>query len=159
MNQQRWKDYLELVGIAAIVASLAFVALEIRQNTDAVRSTIIQSVSQQSFEAIALAINNEYLRDALDAERAGNASPKQIREMDRYYTALMRVQLNRYMQTKIGVIERELVLEVGGRAAIYSRKDFRDYWSRNKNEYSNGFQNFVEQILIVAQPDSDEPQE
>jgi hypothetical protein len=150
---------LELAGIAAIVASLAFVALEIRQNTDAVRSTIIQSVSQQSFDAIALSINNEYLRDAQDAALAGNASPKQIQELYRYYTALMRVQLNRYMQTKIGVIERELVLEVGGRSGIYSRRGFRDYWSRNKNDYSNGFQNFVEQILIGAQPDSDEPQE
>ncbi len=159
MNQKPLKDYLELVGIAAIVASLAFVALEIRQNTDAVRSTIIQSVSQQSFDAVALSINNEYLRDAQDAARVGNASPKQIQEMDRYYTAIMRVQLNRYMQTKIGVIERELVLEVGGRSGIYSRQGFRDYWSRNKNDYSKGFQNFMEQYLMGTPPDSNDLQE
>ena len=159
MNQYRWKDYLELLGIAAIVASLAFVALEIRQNTDAVRSTIIQSVSQQSFDSVALSINNEYLRDAQDAELAGNASPKQIQQLDRYYVALMRVQLNRYMQSKIGVIDRDLVLEVGGRGGIYRRKSFRDYWSRNKNDYSRGFQNYVEQFVIGTPPDRSDLQE
>jgi hypothetical protein len=159
VNQNRWKNYLEFVGAAAIVASLAFVAFEIRQNTDAVRSTIIQAVSQQSFDGVALAINNEYLRDAQDAALAGNASQKQIGQLDRFYVALMRVQLNRYMQSKIGVIDRELVLEIGGRSGIYTRQSFRDYWSRSKNSYSEGFQNFVEQDLINPYSDDGDHQE
>ena len=159
MNQDKSKNYLEIVGVAAIVASLAFVAFEIRQNTNAVRSTIIQGVSQQSFDAVALSINNEYLRDAQDAAMAGNADQKQIRELNRLYVALMRVQLNRYMQSKIGVIERELVLEVGARARVYKRKSFRDYWSRSKSDYSEGFQLFVEKVLIGPNSDSRDRQE
>ncbi len=148
MNQDRLKNYLELVGIGAIVVSLAFVAYEIRQNTNAVRSTIIQSVSQQSFDAVALAINNEYLREAQDAEQTGSLSPEHIRALDRLYVAIMRIQLNRYMQAKIGVIDRDLVLEVGGRGGIYRRDSFKDYWSRDKGDYSEGFQQYVNQVLI-----------
>ena len=159
LNQDRWKYYLEVVGVAAIVASLAFVAFEIRQNTDAVRSTIVQSVSQQSFDAIALSINNEYLRDAQDAALAGNADEKQIRELDRLYTALMRIQLNRYMQSKIGVIDRELIVEVGGSGGIYGRRSFMDYWSRNKNNFSKGFQNFVKQEVITNPPNIGDQEE
>lgn len=142
------KNYAEIAGVVAIVASLAFVAYEIRQNTNAVRSEIIQSVSQQSFDAVALSINNEYLRDAESADDAGIATERQIEDMDRLYIALMRIQLNRYMQSKIGVIDQETVLEIGGRAGIYQRDGFKDYWSRGKSNYSEGFQEFVEQQLI-----------
>ncbi len=159
MNQDRWRNYLEFVGVAAIIASLAFVAFEIRQNTDAVRSTIIQAVSQQSFDGVALTINNEYLRDAQDATLAGNASQKQIGQVDRFYVALMRIQLNRYMQSKIGVIDRNLILEVGGRSEIYRRRSFKDFWSRSKSDYSEGFQIYMEQLLINPYSDDDNHEE
>jgi hypothetical protein len=140
VNQDRWKSHLEVIGVAAIVVSLAFVAFEIRQNTNAVRSTIIQSVSQQSFDGVALMLDHEYLQDAQYAARSGNADEKEIRQLDLYYVALMRVQLNRYMQSKIGVIDQELVLEVGGRSKVYGQNSFRNYWSRNRDDYSKGFQ-------------------
>ena len=33
MNQEKWKDTLELVGIVAIIGSLILVAFELRQST------------------------------------------------------------------------------------------------------------------------------
>jgi len=48
MIEQRWKDAFELLGLVAIVASLIFVGMEIRQERDLARSDL----AAQSFENI-----------------------------------------------------------------------------------------------------------
>jgi hypothetical protein len=50
MKLKNWKDLVELVGIAAIVVSLFFVGLELRQNTDAVKASSIDGLSSLSQE-------------------------------------------------------------------------------------------------------------
>ena len=47
---KNWKDLFELIGIAAIVISLFFVGLELRQNTDAVKASSIDGLSSLSQE-------------------------------------------------------------------------------------------------------------
>ena len=50
MEMKNWKDLFELIGIAAIVVSLFFVGLELRQNTDAVKASSIDGLSSLSQE-------------------------------------------------------------------------------------------------------------
>ena len=50
MEMKNWKDLFELIGIAAIVVSLFFVGLELRQNTDAVKASTIDVLSSLSQE-------------------------------------------------------------------------------------------------------------
>jgi hypothetical protein len=50
MEMKNWKDLFELIGIAAIVISLFFVGLELRQNTDAVKASSIDGLSSLSQE-------------------------------------------------------------------------------------------------------------
>jgi hypothetical protein len=50
MEMKNWKDLFELIGIAAIVVSLFFVGLELRQNTDAVKASTIDGLSSLSQE-------------------------------------------------------------------------------------------------------------
>ena len=50
MEMKNWKDLFELIGIGAIVVSLFFVGLELRQNTDAVKASTIDGLSSLSQE-------------------------------------------------------------------------------------------------------------
>ena len=50
MEMKKLKDLFELIGIAAIVVSLFFVGLELRQNTDAVKASSIDGLSSLSQE-------------------------------------------------------------------------------------------------------------
>ena len=151
MNGYRLKDSLEIIGVVAIIVSLGFVTYEIRQNTNAVRSTVIHSISQQSFDAIALVIENKDLRKAQDAVIAGIATQDELRLSDLFYTALLRVQLNRFFQSEIGVIDREMVLAVGGRrgGAVYRRREFVDFWARNRDDYTESFQSYMDQYVGI----------
>ncbi len=58
MSQTRWKDYLEGAGLVAIVASLIFVAIEVRQSNQIGRLEAMQSMaSAWSSVGIELASN------------------------------------------------------------------------------------------------------
>ena len=46
MNREQRKDILEAVGYGAIVASLVFVALEVRQNTSQMRTEAAYSINE-----------------------------------------------------------------------------------------------------------------
>ena len=150
MSRESSKDLYEKIGIIAIVVSLAVVAYEVRQNTNAIRSTVVQSISQQSFDAVALSIDNTDVRDALYASASGNATPEQKRLVDLVYAALLRIQLNRYLQSEIGVIDRDTVLKIGGSGggSIYQRSDFLDFWERTKNEYDTDFQAYMTKFVL-----------
>ena len=41
-----WKGLIEILGILGVIGSLIFVALEIRQNTNALRSATIQAIGE-----------------------------------------------------------------------------------------------------------------
>ena len=148
MGKKQLKDTLELVGVAAIIASLVFVAFEIRQNTDAVRSTVVQAVSQQSYDAIVFMLENEDIFEAQAAARNGSADPEQRRKLNLYYSALMRLQLNRYMQSEIGILSADTLLDLGGRSGVYTDGNFAKYWANANDSYSEGFQKFVEENLM-----------
>ncbi len=43
-----WRVFAEVTGMAGVIATLVFVAMEIRQNTAAVKSAAIQAIAAQS---------------------------------------------------------------------------------------------------------------
>ena len=134
MGRENWKDFVEIIGVFAIVVSLVFVGLEVRQNTNAVKSTVVQAVAQQSYDSIVFIIENHELRMAKLA--VDGAPPDEQRQLVfLFYSALIRIQLNRYMQSKLGVIDTESVLQVGGSGGIYNRPSFREYWSSQRDRY------------------------
>ena len=148
MNQDKWKGWVEIVGVVSVVVTLIFVAFEIRHNTNAVRSTVINSISEQSLDTLRLIVQDNTLRDAMRAVDAGTASAAQEDRMFFFYASLMRLQQNRYLQIKLGVVDEEELLLLGGRADIYRRPGFRRYWEVAQERYDPGFREFVERVLI-----------
>ena len=74
---KNWKDFAEIIGFAAIIISLFFVGLELRQNTDAVKAASIDNLSTLS--------QDFYLLMASDAElsrlfQRGNQDMTQLNE-------------------------------------------------------------------------------
>jgi len=145
-NMERYsrKDVFEIIGVVAIVLSLAVVAFEVRQNTAAVRSTAIQAVSEQATDAIALVVENADLRDAIDAADRGTADEKQLRHVNTFYALILRLQLNRYLQSEVGAIDRQVILKMGGRATVYNSPSFRSYWNNIKENQPDNFREYME---------------
>ena len=153
MVRQRHKETFEIIGVVAIVASLILVALEVRQNTNAVRSSVIQAISDQSINGLQVAVDNESLRQSQSAMIDGTANEDQARQARLYYAMLVRIQQNRFMQSEIGTIDRNTALELGGRAAIYRRPEFHEYWRSVRDSHPEDFREFMEQELLALPMD------
>ena len=157
MNQKKanWQGLIEVVGIVSVVGSLAFVALEIRQNTNTARSATLQSVSEMSLTTSMAMTENADLRDAWLAARSNSLTEEQDLQIRWFISAMLRVQQNRFNQIKLGVLELDEALEMGGRAGAYREAFFADVWETAKVQYPIDFQDFIEEHVLPLSAQSD----
>ena len=96
MNRTDWKDFAELVGIAAIVASLIFVGLEMRQQQVLARADL----GSQSFE---------YMRSIRQAFADAEFASTYVRMLDNpeELTDTEVASLNGFFHELIQMVERE----------------------------------------------------
>lgn len=71
MNTRNWKETAELVGIAAVVAGLIFVGIQLRQSQAIAASGIYQERTSTSVEAVLTMIQNDKVLGAMLKGRAG----------------------------------------------------------------------------------------
>ena len=149
-NRGRLSWVGQTVGALGVIASLIFVALEIRQNTEAVRSATIQAISDQSLTSVTQLLENDSLQAAFQRVNAGQPlTSDQSFRLRIYYTGLMRIQQNRYLQARLGILDIETLLFTGGRGGSYSSPYFPVFWSEVRGEYPEEFATFVDTALIA----------
>jgi hypothetical protein len=151
-RKMSWKDVTEILGVLGVIGSLIFVAFQIQQNTNAVRSATIQAILDRSYDATVLAVENAELRAATQASCDGTLTADQRLQLAAYYRAILRLQMNRYLQVQLGILDEQLALTLGGRGMAYRRPIFAELWAEGKREYSPEFQAFIErEVLPLAQ--------
>jgi len=147
------QQIVELLGLVGVIGSLIFVALEIRQNTDAVRSSTIQAIAQLSYDSTMVSVNNAELRAARLAAQSGGMTQDQIAQLDSWYSALMRIQQNRLLQAKLGILDLDDAMQIGGRGYAYRQPYFADLWARRRENYPPEFQQYIEQYVLILTDD------
>ncbi len=153
MDLSYYANLAEILGTAAIVVSLIYVAVQIRQNTRATRLTTDQNVFHDLREATAIvAMDTEMATIQIKAMTdIANLSPA---EKHRYYTYLnitYRVYENAYYQNQEGTLD-SYVWE-GIIANLMIGKDtsgYRAFWHDRKQSFSREFQDFHESRLPAS---------
>lgn len=93
----------QLFGALGVITSLIFVAWEIRQNTEAVKSATIHALSEQGYNAAALFIQDDDLTEAFRVISAGEeVSVQQHSKVNVFYATVLRIQKNRFLQIRLG---------------------------------------------------------
>ncbi len=151
MNRKKfgWQNTVESLGVIGVIGSLIFVAMEVRQNTDAVRSATVQAIAELSYDSTMRLVDNADLRAARMAARLGSMTADQIEQLDSWYSALMRIQQNRLVQSRLGVLDLEDAMQIGGRAKSYREPYFANFWERRKQMYPPEFQQYIEEYVLV----------
>lgn len=141
----------EAIGAIGVIATLVYLAAQIRQNSHVVRSATRQAVSTaQADIGLQLATSRElraaaapWLLDA-DSATAPDAQLVQMRD-DMFLRGVLRMFENQYHQNKDGVFEDEMwagYLENMRR--IFLVPAFRDFWEVYRALYSTDLSAFVD---------------
>jgi len=134
---------------------MIFVGLEIRQNTNTVRGSTIQAVSQQSFDLAMAGLDNPELRAAFIAASKDSLSPDQETLMAWFYATKLRADENRFRQVELGILDASIFTQVSNHVA-YRFPFFARYWALSGSTYSADFQRVVErEFLPLSQTESD----
>ncbi len=142
------RQYIEILGLLSVIASLLFVGIEIRQNTTAIRGATQQDISYQISEIYKIAVENEKI--ALIASKAYQGiTKKDLSEVDfsrfLFFTmmGLRRVE-NIYLQYNNGFVGSEAFDRIG--MAFYRTPLVREIWEERKNSFDPEFVIFYEDM-------------
>ena len=142
-----WKASAEVFGVLGVIASMIFVGIEIRQNTDAVRGSTLQAVSQQSMDLVMAGIENRDLRLAFTASIAGTLTREQASLLGWFFSAKLRADENRMRQVELGILDASTFNQLSNHKA-YRLPYFAEYWADNGNEFPDDLQELVEREFL-----------
>lgn len=148
MKLSEWAHVAEVIGGVAIVASLIFVGLEVRENTQVTRLTMDRTIDQQS---IALNLSIAQSSDLADILIRG--------ELDRdSLTPAERARFDNYCLSRFGsyenivgdfyagfVADKEFQLWANHFEFRFAKPGYRQFWLAHRNVYFESFRHWGDQ--------------
>jgi len=140
-------DYLELLGIGAIIVGLFFVGYELRQNQIGLQAQIRATLLQTDLDFLRSNREDEKLL-ALLSKEWGFENTDQGRHSI-YIRELTRTAEHDFFQYRIGALDSE---EFEGRrymwSSQFSQPTYRDWWERSKSDFSSSFRKEFDRLLL-----------
>ena len=143
------RTVIEIIGFLSVVGSLAFVGVEIRQNTSAVRGATNQAISDQVGELMLTIATDDNLarlvKRLYDGETQDQFDP--VDDMRLYMTimtGLRRVE-NIFLQIEDGILDDRAFDRIG--LSFYRSNYGQEIWQANKQFFDREFVPFFEKLL------------
>ena len=153
MNNSNWKDTAELIGIAAIVASLVFVGMQMKQSQDIALSQASQARTAMSIETLISTIENANYISAVAKGRSGRRAELTIEEqvtMSQYGIAVLMSYEDQHFQYINGFVTEERWQAVKAGLKNFLRKEanipVRSTFERLPARFSESFQEVVYEL-------------
>ena len=147
------KEIIEMLGIIAIIGSLIFVGIEIRQNSLAVRGATHQSISEQVTKLYMHVATNERLSKLVSQMLPDDTSDDNLRNkltaadqlsLDfTILTGLRRIE-NIYLQESDGILSEKAFERIG--LEFYQTPFSRETWEKYKTGFDKAFIDFFEKL-------------
>tara|TARA_Y100001970_G_scaffold84011_1_gene106088 strand:+ start:331 stop:807 length:477 start_codon:yes stop_codon:yes gene_type:complete len=145
------KEIIEILGITAIIGSLIFVGIEIRQNSLSIRGATHQAISEQ--------VTKLYMNVAIDERLSELVSQMLYNDNDTLrnklnasdqlsldfivLTGLRRIE-NIYLQQLDGILSNQAFERIG--LEFYQTQYSIETWEKYKTGFDSGFIDFFEEL-------------
>ena len=158
--RSRFRAVGELLAGVAVIASLVFVGMELRQNTAAVRAQTRQGLADRNAQFITSISENPELARAWDLMWSldGPTRPDVLTHTDSVQAVIalfgvLRHVENVYLQFHEGVVD-ETVLDSYGfrRTPVYSTPQFVEYWPTVRDRFDTRFVTAFELEYNLSEP-------
>jgi len=140
----------DVVGLVAVIATLVFVGMEIRQNTRAVRSATTQAISDQAMELTLSMATDEHLPRLVSDMVLNGITQRDLEPEDnmRLHLAVyagLRRQENLYLQVQNDILPESALRNVS--FPFYQNAYARELWESNRDRFDAGFASYWDGIL------------
>ena len=154
MDTRKINDWLQIVGIFAVVASLLFVGLQLKQSQDIALSQASQARTAMSIETLISTTENSNFISAVAKGRSGRRAEQTLEEqvtMSQYAIALLMSYEDQQFQYSNGFLTEER-----WQAARRGLKNFlrdeanipvRQAFERLPSRFSNSLQEVVNELI------------
>ena len=151
-NKKNWAQITEIAGIIAVVISLAFVGLELAQNTEALRSQTVQSVMMDLRTQLDFSETHARISQTSPEDR----TPAESLMRQQYFWRAMRSYENQWYQYSQGYLDEDLFngyLQHLRLTLGLKNEGYFELWSTQKEEFFHpGFVEFVDRYLTEKSP-------
>ncbi len=150
LTLEQWASLAEVIGAAGVIASLVYLAMQIRQNTSMVAANTFQAISSTSSNLVMGLTQTPELADSMlkAFNRPDELTDRERFFVDVYLRALTRNFENYYYQNQQGFLDDELWAGYSAALMELLNHEFgRSYWSRNKHVFGVTYARFVDSRL------------
>tara|TARA_B100000686_G_scaffold77676_1_gene83745 strand:- start:468 stop:914 length:447 start_codon:yes stop_codon:yes gene_type:complete len=143
------RTVIEIIGFLSVVGSLAFVGVEIRQNTSAVRGATNQAISDQVGELMLTIATDDNLAELVkrlyDGETQNQFDPvDDMRLFMTIMTGLRRIE-NIFLQIEDGILDDRAFDRIG--LSFYRSNYGREIWQANRQFFDREFVPFFDDLI------------
>lgn len=148
----------ETLGFMAVVASLLFVGLQIRQSTAIARGQARQDLAQLNQEWLVLQSTDSAFRSAFAKawiEQTDSLTPDEALAASWAMRLNLRRLENAYFQFAEGLVDESALGSYGFQAtAVFQSRSFREFWiiRRERAAYDPGFVEYFERRFEIVGP-------
>ena len=155
MKLEKLSALAELVAAIAIVITLAYLTIQVRQNTDALNAQSRQSVLTSAQTELLTSVDHPEMIVAIS--KSGPLTIEENIQLDAYLTASMRSREFSWLQFQNGLIDEEQwTTELAVIRSIMSAPRIRLWWTRLGRTYvSMEFATFVDDLIKDPAPSDD----
>ena len=154
MDTDRLNRWLTLGANIGVLIGIAFVAIEIRQNTEMTRAQLTQSRAEVAIAISELGVNSDYLPDIIIKIRNGNdiTEAEEFR-YHAYLRAILRNLDNYLQQYNRGLLPDHIPGAVAAtiRQNLVKNPRGRKYWETRKSRFTYEFVAFVEAVIAESE--------
>ena len=150
MDTDRLNRWLTLGANIAVLVGIFFLAAEVSQNTNMMRTQINQSRAEASMSEAQAMYNSQHIPETLVKLRQGNAITAVERERYRHFLRGLHRNLdNQLRQHREGFLPDNIPRSVRGAilSIIVPTEVARQEWERNRETFSDEYIAFVDAIL------------
>jgi hypothetical protein len=154
LTLDQWAAIAEVIGAVGVIASLVYLAIQIRQNTDMVAANTFQAISSTSSNLVTNMFQTPELIDALlrVVNEPEEMSQREFLVLDLYFRALTRNFENYYYQHQKGFLDDEIWTGyVKALMEILHLDVGKEYWGRNKHLFGKSYVEFIDHQLLEGQ--------
>jgi hypothetical protein len=140
----------EFVGALGVIASLVYLALQIRQNTRSTRTAMYQATTRDMFEAADLMardadLNAIWFTGIRDFD---SLSREEMRRFASYMFSLLRRYDNAHHQTNAGMIDGEWWAGISETLEYtISHPGVQSWWKEGRSLFRPDFREFIDQMI------------